>query len=177
MALRYIIGEYANEARRYGARQPVVAIAAGVIGFLVVARLTLFCVWLLFFAPAALRELRGRITCGGEPIDEGNVALEPLAATRIASRTAHVTSGTFVLGKANGVVPDVEYLVRVEGFRKTGRTYPGVNPGEFSEEYEQLVLPEFNRDSRMRIRMTRDVLRNGLHIDVQGRPAPEAKKR
>lgn len=177
MALRYVIQEVAAEGWRYAARRPVVAIAAGGAGVVVVARVVVFCIWWLFFAPAALCELQGRITCGGVPVDEGNVSLEPIGASRIASRSAHVTSGSFALGKANGVVRDVEYVVRIEGFRRTGRTYPGVKPGEFSEEYEQFVLPEYNRDSTTRVRMTTDVLRKGLHVDVQGCPPPDPKRR
>lgn len=176
MTLGFLLDELVATASRYGRRHPGRAIAAAAVALVVAARVAWLVLWWLFFAPAALHALEGHITCGGVPVDEGNVALEPVGAPGVASRTAHVRSGSFSIGRANGVVRDVEYVVRVEGFRKTGKTYPGVNPGEFSEEYEQFVLPAFNRESRTRVRMTRAVLRQGLTLDVRGTSAVDMGK-
>lgn len=173
MALGLLVNELVAEASRYATRHPRTAVAVGGAALVAVLRVLWLCIWWLLFAPAALHPFEGRITCGGQPIDEGNIAFEPVGATGVSSRTAHVTSGSFSLGKANGVVRDVEYTVRVEGFRKTGKTYPGVQPGEFSEEYEQFVLPAFNRESQTRVTMTRAVLRDGMQLDVQGTPRPD----
>jgi hypothetical protein len=173
VALGLIVNELVAEASRYASRHPRLAVAVGGAALLAVLRVLWLGMWWLLFAPAALYPLAGRITCGGEPIQEGNIALEPVGASNVASRTAHVTSGSFSLGKANGVVRDVEYTVRVEGFRKTGKTYPGVKPGESSEEFEQFIVPAFNRDSQTRVTMTRAVLRYGMQLDVQGTPLPE----
>jgi len=176
VAVGLLVNELVAEGSRYASRHPRTAVAIGAAALVAVVRVLWLCIWWLLFAPAALHAVEGRITCGGIPIDEGNIAFEPIGAAGAASRTAHVTSGSFSLGRANGVVRDVEYTVRVEGFRKTGKTFPGVQPGEFSEEYEQFVLPAFNRDSQCRVTMTRDVLRDGLSIDVEGRPTPDIKK-
>lgn len=176
MALDLLVNELVAEASRYASRHPRTAVAIGGAASVAALRVLWLCIWWLLFAPAALYPVEGRITCSGLPIEEGNIAFEPVGVTRAASRTAHVTSGSFSLGKANGLARDVEYTVRVEGFRKTGKTYPGVKPGEFSEEYEQFVLPAFNRESQTRLTMTRDVLRDGLSINVDGRPMPGVKQ-
>jgi hypothetical protein len=96
------------------------------------------CLWWLLFAPTAFYPLEGRIMCGGEPIQEGNIAFEPVGS-----------------------------------IRKTGKSYPGVTPGEFSEEFEQFIVPAFNRDSQTRVTMTRAVFSDGMQLDVQGTPLPE----
>ncbi len=176
MAVVLLVNELVAEGSRYASRHPRTAMAIGAAAFVAFVRVLWLCTWWLLFAPAALHPVEGRISCGGLPIEEGNIAFEPVGAAGAASRTAHVTSGSFSLGRANGLVRDVEYTVRVEGFRKTGKTYPGVRPGEFSEEYEQFVLPAFNRDSQYRETMTREVLRDGLLINVDGRPMPDVKK-
>lgn len=176
MTFRFLLDELVATASRYGRQYPARATATAAVILLVTARIVWLVFWWLFFAPSALHALEGSITCGGVPVEEGNVALEPVGAPGVASRTAHVTSGSFSIGKVNGVVRDVEYVVRVEGFRKTGKTYPGVKPGEFSEEYEQFVLPAFNRDSENRMKMTRAVLRTGLSLDVQGAPVVEVTR-
>lgn len=175
MAVGFLVDELVAEASRYASRHPRTAVAIGGAALVVVLRVLWLCIWWLLFAPAALHPLEGRITCGGLPIEEGNIAFEPAEAAGVASRTAHITSGSFSLGKANGLVRDVEYTVRVEGFRKTGKTYPGVSPGEFSEEFEQYVVPAFNRESETRVKVTRAVLRDGMQLDVQGNPPPDSR--
>lgn len=176
MTLDLLVNELVVEASRYASRHPRTAVAIGGATLVAVLRVLWLGIWWLLFASAALYPVEGQITCSGLPLEEGSIAFEPVGATGAASRTAHVTSGSFSLGKANGLTRDVDYTVRVEGFRKTGKTYPGVKPGEFSEEYEQFVLPTFNRDSQHRMTMTREILRGGLSITVVGKPMPDVKK-
>lgn len=142
------------------------AALVAVLGMCVARGIFLF-VWWVFFAPAPLYACAGFVTCDGIPISDGTVAFEPIARTGVPSRTARITEGRFQLTKAHGISKDVEYVVRVESFRKTGKKFPGPKPGEYSEEYVQFVPERFNRGSNYRVRMTADVLHTDLKIEVQ----------
>ena len=143
----YVLSELVAEAVRYLRKHPRASITAGLVGGLIGLRVMWLLVWWFLLAPSPCYALNGHVTCDGVPLADGNIAFEPIGTSSVASRTAHVRDGTFLLDRANGVVRGVEYVVRVEGFRKTGVTYPGAEPGEFSEEMEQYVLPAFNRES------------------------------
>lgn len=166
-----VLRELSDEAVRSFGKHPRTAIIAGIAVALVALRIVWLCSWWLLFAPAAYNALAGSVTCDGMPLEEGTVSLEPAGSRGVAARTARVTDGKFWLSRSSGVVRDVEYIVRVEGFRKTGVTHAGPKPGEQSEEFEQFVLPAFNRESESRVKITRVVLREGLRLHVKGRPA------
>ncbi len=152
--------------RQFSERRPTLAAAAGAIAALGVCRIVWVVVWWLLFAPPALLALSGEVTCDGVPVAEGTISLEPVGQRGISSRTSYVRDGRFSLAKAHGVRAGVEYLVRIEAFRKTGKTFPGPKPGEYSEEYEQFVASRFNRESDQRLRMSSEISRNGVRIDV-----------
>lgn len=158
--------------QRFSERRPTLAATAGALATLVVCRLVWVAVWWLFLAPPALLALSGDVTCDGVPITEGTISLEPIGQRGISSRTSSIRDGRFTLAKAYGVRAGVEYLVRVEAFRKTGKTYPGPKPGEYSEEYEQIVASRFNRDSDRRLRMSSEISENGVRIDVASNKGP-----
>lgn len=173
-----LVSTAALYSNRLNQKHPTLFGVGGVVLGLAVLRSIWLIVWWLFFAPARLYPLTGTLSCDSVPIEEGNVSLEPVAAPGVASRTAHIVGGVFALDAKNGVRRDVEYLVRIEGFRKTGKTFPGVKPGEFSEEYEQFVLPQHNRASGLRVQITRACIREGLTINVHGSPPrkPDASR-
>jgi len=148
-------------------RRPGLFTALAVVSGICVARGVLFLVWWIFFAPAPLYALAGTVTCDGIPIREGTVAFEPIAQPGVPSRTARITEGRFQLAKMHGVRKDVEYIVRVESFRKTGKKFPGPKPGEYSEEYVQFIPERFNRGSDHRVRLTAEVLCEDLKVEVQ----------
>lgn len=149
-------------------RQP--GLFAALVGLMGVcaARVIFLIVWWIFFAPSPLYACAGFVTCDGVPISDGTVAFEPIAQLGVPSRTARITEGRFHLTKVHGVRKDAEYVVRVESFRKTGKRFPGPKPGEYSEEYVQFIPERFNRGSNDRVRMTAEVLRVDLKIEVQG---------
>ncbi len=166
--LGHFAAEVFQQGRRFHRKHPALTQAAGAVGALATLRIVTFLAWWLFFSPAPLQPISGILSCDGVAIQEGTVSLEPVDVRGVASRTAHVVDGMFSLNARNGVARGVEYLVRVEGFRKTGKVFPGVKPGEFSEEYEQFVLPEYNKGSRLRLHITRELIDQGVAIDVRG---------
>jgi hypothetical protein len=93
VALGLVVNELVAEASRYASRHPRLAVAVGGAALLAVLRVLWLGMWWLLFAPAALYPLAGRITCGGEPIQEGNIALEPVGSTGVASRAALTSRG------------------------------------------------------------------------------------
>jgi hypothetical protein len=174
--LHHLAREASQQLRQIHQKHPVLTQAGGAVVAMAVLRLLFLFLWWLFFAPTPMYPISGILSCEGLAIQEGNISLEPLDVPGVASRTAHIVDGRFSLNTKNGVARGVEYVIRVEGFRKTGKVYPGVKPGEFSEEYEQFVLPEFNKVSLLRVRMTGECIREGLTIDVRGL-APRAPVR
>jgi len=151
-----------------------VSIFVGAVAAVGVLRGLWLLAWWLLFTPS-MHALGGVITCDGVNIEEGSIAFEPAEATRVPSRTAQIRNGVFQLRKESGVRRGVGYVLRVEGFRKTGVTHPGPDGSEGSEEYEQYVLPAFNRESSTEVLITRAVLREGVRLDVKGVPLPVVK--
>lgn len=149
-------------------RQPGLFTVLAVIAALCTVRGGFLFLWWVLFAPAPLYALTGTATCDGVSISDGTIAFEPVAQPGVPSRTARITKGSFQLTKAHGVRKDVEYVVRVESFRKTGKKFPGPKPGEYSEEYVQFIPERFNRGSDYRVRMTAKVLHDELKIEVKG---------
>jgi len=161
-----------QQIQQFSERRPRLAAAAGVITALGICRLVWVAVWWLFFAPPVLLALTGEVTCDGVAIAEGTISFEPVGQRGISSRTSYIRDGRFTLAKAHGVSEGVEYLVRVQAFRKTGKTYPGPKPGEYSEEYEQIVASRLTRDSDRRLQMSAEISQNGVRIDVASNLAP-----
>lgn len=166
--LHHFAGAAYDQLTQLHRGNPLLTQAGGAVGALVLLRLFVLLIWWLLFGPAPLYAISGTLSCDGVAIQEGNISLEPLNIRGVASRTAHIVEGKFSLNARNGVARGVEYVIRVEGFRKTGRVYPGVKPGEFSEEYEQFVLPEFNKASVLRSHITGECIREGVTIEVRG---------
>lgn len=158
--------------QQFSERRPTLAAIGGAITALGACRLVWVAVWWLFFAPPALLALSGEVTCDGVPITEGTISFEPVGQHGISSRTSYVRDGRFALAKAHGVSAGVEYRVSIEAFRKTGKTFPGPKPGEYSEEYEQFVASRFNRESNQRLRMSIEVCHKGVRIDVASNKSP-----
>lgn len=160
-----VAGWFQSFQQRHSGLFAVLAVTA----VLCAARGICFVVWWFLFAPAALYAFAGAVTCDGIPISDGTIAFEPVARPGVCARTARITEGRFELSKAHGVCKDVEYVVRVESFRKTGKKFPGPKPDEYAEEYVQFVADRFNRGSNHHVRMTRDVLREELKLEVQAK--------
>lgn len=99
-------------------------------------------------------EVSGLVTLDGQPLDDAHITLIPESSGPAVSGA--ITGGEFRLGAAEG--PAVgPYFVEIDAVRPTGRTieHPDLF-GETTEETENIIPPQFNRRSTLRVEVVAD---------------------
>lgn len=97
--------------------------------------------------------LSGTVSFDGEPIEDGQIAFEPLGEGKM--EFGIITKGEYTIPKEFGLVPG-KYLVRITGNRPTGKKAepsPFLKEGDSLEIYEQYIPLEFNTGSKLKVKI------------------------
>lgn len=108
----------------------------------------------------------GLVTLDGQPLDDGYITLIPVSSGPAVS--GKIQEGEFRLAPADG--PAIgPYLVEIDAVRPTGRIveHPDLF-GETTEETENIVPPQFNRKTTLRVEVVADG-ENRFEFDVKTR--------
>jgi len=121
---------------------------------------------LLFPKTEKTYAIHGRVSFEGSPVPKGEVAFEPPAGVGQV-RIAVIRSGTFGLSATEGLPRGMAYVLRVKGFRGTGRKYQNADMSLSAEISEQYLPARYNNESALRFESTPANLRTGLNLDLQ----------
>ena len=134
--------------------------------------LTRIAVVLTLTAPLALaigcgdangrQRISGQVTLDGQPLPNGSVSLRPIGTGPLA--VGRIEDGKFILGSDKGPLPGA-YLIEIESQQKTGNQVALVdNPSIKIDETEQVIPPNYNERSELRIDVKPD---GGNHFEFE----------
>ncbi len=66
--------------------------------------------------------LQGEVSYEGRTVKEGQIEFEPTDGTKGATSAANIVNGRYETSSQWGILPNGVYLVRIVGYRKTGKT-------------------------------------------------------
>lgn len=119
----------------------------------------------LFPRAAATYAVHGTVTYLGSPVEAGEIVFEPpLNDGQTRSTTIH--DGIFVLRAKEGLVRGKKYVVRVRGYRKTGKKYENADMSLSAEISEQYLPSRYNSDSELSLETTRQNLNSDLTLQL-----------
>ena len=96
-------------------------------------------------------ELQGTVTVAGTAVEEGSIALVPVAGTSGRSAGAFIAAGRYRLGDREGVRPG-RFLVQIAAVRKTGKMVENAAvPGTQMEEVADIIPPEYGHKSTLEV--------------------------
>lgn len=102
-------------------------------------------------------EVKGKVTFNGEPLPSGTISFIPSGATVGPSSGAEITNGTYSIAAQSGPVVGAQ-RVEIRSLQKTGKQIDTTMPGEtggpsggtgMSDEMEEVIPPEFNKESTL----------------------------
>ena len=121
---------------------------------------------LLFFVPACSNNnpqgrvaVKGDVALEGNPINEGSIQFESLPG----SQPAVITGGTIQLGKfsisaTDGLVPGLEYTVRIRSMAEVPGNPVTRSAGPMSRiqgQYRDIIPPQFGKNSTLTFTATK----------------------
>jgi len=95
--------------------------------------------------------VRGTVTVGGVPLEEGGIAFYPALGTTGPSSGGGIVNGRFDIPRARGPVVGTN-RVEIRGSRETGRLVASPLGGTVEERID-VVSREFNQDSTLTVRI------------------------
>jgi hypothetical protein len=107
----------------------------------------------------------GTVSYQGRPVERGQVVFEPRAGDG-QMRVASVRDGKFTLPKVEGLPAGGVYVMRVTGFRETGKRYDNSDPNKSGAIYEQYIPAKYNYKSTITCEATRHNLRKGITLEL-----------
>lgn len=120
----------------------------------------------LFPSVAATYSVHGTVTHLGAPVEAGDIVFEP-PPNDGQTRSATIHGGTFSLPAEEGLLRGKKYVVRVRGYRKTGKKYENADMSLSAEISEQYLPSRYNSDSVLSVETTRQNLSSGLTLHLQ----------
>ena len=120
---------------------------------------------LLFPRTARTHAVQGSVTFQGAPLENGEIEFEPLSDTAQA-RTAAINGGTFALQAKEGLPRGKTYVLRIRGYRKTGKKYENADMSVSAEVSEQFLPPRYNSESELKFETTAASLRTGVSLKL-----------
>lgn len=110
-------------------------------------------------------DAQGDVTYDGKAIERGKITFVPVDSTPGHSATASIANGRYALPAKWGLLPDGTYLVRVEGYRKTGKTQPNRDDpsGPPIDVLEGFIPAAHNTQSALKVRVAD--LADKEHVD------------
>jgi hypothetical protein len=100
-------------------------------------------------------DLQGEVSYAGQAIDRGQIHFVPIDNTPGHAAAAQIADGHYQLPAKWGLLADGAYLVRIEGYRKTGRKERNrYDPtGPLIDVQEQFIPATYNVQSTLRVRV------------------------
>ncbi len=97
--------------------------------------------------------LSGIVSLDGEPVEDGQVAFEPLDGGKM--EFGIITHGEYSISEQFGLLPG-DYLVRITGNRATGKraeedSFLIESEGDSLEIFEQYIPPQYNTASNLKV--------------------------
>jgi hypothetical protein len=95
--------------------------------------------------------VEGTVKVDGVLLEQGSLALIPMAGTTGPSAGATIENGSYSIPADKGPVPGT-YRVEIKALRKTGRQIVDEHqppPNNRIDEMEQFIPPQYNADSKL----------------------------
>jgi hypothetical protein len=121
---------------------------------------------LLFPRSERTYAVQGSVTFQGSPLENGEIEFEPLPGAA-QSRTATIKGGTFALQAREGLPRGKTYVLRIRGYRKTGKKYENADMSVSAEISEQIVPPRYNSESELKFETTATNLQTGVSLKLE----------
>jgi len=99
----------------------------------------------------------GQVTFDGQPIEDGNIRLDPIEESLGASGAAKITGGKYSIPQDKGMLAG-KHQVRISATRSTGRMVPVAEvlegePQEMREEIIQYIPARYNQESELTVEL------------------------
>ena len=120
----------------------------------------------LFPKMAKTYAVHGTVSYEGSPVAVGEIVFEPPAGDG-QMRSAMITGGTFALTAKEGLPRGRNYVVRVKGFRKTGKKYENADMNVSADVTEQYLPCRHNSESAIHFESTALNLRSAFTLHLQ----------
>jgi hypothetical protein len=97
--------------------------------------------------------VHGKVTLDGQPVEAGNIAFLPTAASGRKAAAA-IEQGAYALSASDKLVPG-SYRVEIRWPKSTGRKIPSADPGMQVDETREAIPEKYNTSSTLTVEIAK----------------------
>jgi len=97
--------------------------------------------------------VHGKVTLDGQPVEAGNIAFLPTAASGRKAAAA-IEQGAYALSMSDKLPPG-SYRVEISWPKPTGRKIPSADPGMLTDETREAIPGKYNTTSTLTVEIAK----------------------